>query len=203
MVSGPDGWAAVRAVTGIISLAKSLWPHRSAKPKPRERAYVDRGNALLEIENQGSTGEFRAQIVKAVNVEGWPSKPVWARWHSDKDAKAIKIPSKTRASIRVGTWLVRPDGNKWKCHWGSDFAMGQFSLARTANPQNVAEIHVQIVTDPERQRIARRHRCFGSQAHARGETVGHSDSENRPHYRQSIAVHQLGGLREGQALRPQ
>jgi hypothetical protein len=140
--------AAVRTVISVVQAVKSWRPRKpTTTPNPRERAVLRGGHALLEIENLGATGEFRAQIIKVVNVEDWPEKPVWARWHHDKDAKSMKIPGRTRASIRVATWFERPNGNKWKCHWGSDFGMVQGSMARGTD----AEIHIQIVAEPERE----------------------------------------------------
>jgi hypothetical protein len=141
-----SGW--VRAVISAIPLLRE-WLQAEAKPEPIETAFVQGGTAFLEIENRGETADFTAQIVKAVNVEQWPGKTVWARWDHDKDAKSMKIPQRTKARIRVARWMDRPDGDKWVCFWGSDYAMGQQSVARVGGPDWMAEIHIQIVSDPD------------------------------------------------------
>ena len=95
-----DVW--VRAVAGVIPLLRS-WTKRHWKPEPVETVFVRDGHAYLEIENRGTTADVTVQIIKAVNVDQWPSKMVWARWDHDKNAQIVKMPRRTRALVRVAS----------------------------------------------------------------------------------------------------
>lgn len=141
------GWA--RAVIAAIPLIRG-WLRNDAAPEPIETAYVSGDKAFLEIENRGAAALYTAEILKAVNVEGWPSKTVWARWDNDKNARNMRIPRKTKSKLRIAQKFDRPQGLKWRCFFGTDHQMGQQILARSkGDPQWVAELHVQLVSEPE------------------------------------------------------
>jgi hypothetical protein len=88
------------------------------------------------------------EIIKAVNVDQWPSKMVLARWDHDKNAQIVKMPRRTRALVRVAS-VANRKGLTWTCFWGSDYEMGQVRVARPTGPEWMAELHIQIVTEPE------------------------------------------------------
>jgi hypothetical protein len=104
-------WAILESVLrAAVSVAPFLerWLKKQPTPDPIETVRVVGDMALIDIENRGLAAEFTAQIVKVVNVEGWPHKTVWVRWDHDKDARSMRIARKTSAQIRVATKFDRP-----------------------------------------------------------------------------------------------
>ena len=140
-----DVW--VRAVAGVVPLLRS-WAKTHWKPEPVETVFVHEGHAYLEIENRGTTADFTVQIIKAVNVDKWPSTFVWARWDHDRHAQIVRMSRRTRALVHLASVADRK-GLTWTCFWGSDYEMGQVRVARPTGPQWMAELHIQIVTEPE------------------------------------------------------
>jgi hypothetical protein len=147
-------WAILESVLrAAVSVAPFLerWLKKQPTPDPIETVRVVGDMALIDIENRGLAAEFTAQIVKVVNVEGWPHKTVWVRWDHDKDARSMRIARKTSAQIRVATKFDRPKrGLKWACHFGTDFETGQYRMARSQGQVDwVGEVHIQLMSDPE------------------------------------------------------